>query len=118
MGTRSRQVWVIKPSDLGPSMPLSSDDLRLQPLGTLEEVQEALSTVLGEVTWLDPWAAIVDGDGWMAEISVRVGQPIQELTLQIHGRVREPEDAFDTVRILCAQTGWHAVDTEAWEIVA
>lgn len=114
--SESRELWLIKPSDLGYALPSSSAEMDLRPLGSPEEVKRALAK-LGEATWLDPWAAVVDGDGWMAEISLRVGSPIQELTLRIHGRGQPPEIAFDGVRAVCNENGWRAIDLEAWAVL-
>jgi hypothetical protein len=45
----SRELWLIKPSDLGYALPSSSAEMVLQPLGNPEEVKRAL-TRLGEAT--------------------------------------------------------------------
>jgi hypothetical protein len=67
---------------------------------------------------MDPWAGVADGDGWMVEISIHVGEPIEDLTLRIHGRVRGPEHALSTVQGLCSESAWRAIDLAAWEFVA
>jgi hypothetical protein len=110
-------VWIVKPSHRRATVPEDPDKLQLQPLGPLEEVKSILARHFHEITWTDPFAGIVDGDGWMAEISIHVGEPIEDLTLRIHGRRHGPEHALDTVRTLCSDSGWQAVDLEAWQFV-
>ena len=109
-------LWLIKPSEPITRLPDSSADLRLEPLGSLMQLKERLGT-LGPSTWLDPWAGIIDGDGWMAEVSVRIGTPLQEVSLLLHRRGKELEPALRAIVALCSRHQWCVVDLEAWTIV-
>src|SRR5258708_25656635 len=100
----TREVWIVRPSHRRATVPEDLDKLELQPLGPLDAVKSTLARHFRDITWMDPWAGVVDGDGWMAEISIHVGQPIQDLTLRIHGRTHGPERALDTVQRLCSES--------------
>lgn len=114
----TREVWIVRTPHLSSIVPADVAQLDLQPLGPMDEVKAAIAGAFPKITWLDPWSAIVDGEGWMAEVNMRVGQPTPEATIRIHGRKREPEGAFDAIRHLCSQNGWRAVELGEWEFVA
>lgn len=114
----SREVWLVKSLHRHEVVPDDVGTLELQPLGSLDEVRAAVGRVFPEITWLDPWTAVVDGDGWMAEVSIRVGRPTQELTIRIHGRLNAPESALGFIKSLCADNGWRGIDLDRWEFIA
>jgi hypothetical protein len=97
----------------GTDVPESLDALELLPLGSREEVHRAINNNLPEPLWPNPWVAITDGDGWMIEASLQVGDPVLQLMLRITGT----GNAMPVIAALCQATGWTAIDVAAWEFI-
>jgi hypothetical protein len=94
-------------------MPSTVNALEPQPLGSLESVSGILRSIFPDAVWQAPWMAVADGEGWVAEIVIRLGDPIREVGLQVSGR----GDTLEPVRAICAATGWQAIDVDAWAFV-
>jgi hypothetical protein len=94
-------------------MPETVDSLDLQPLRAAEHVRRALDEALGAGLWTDPWGAVFEGEGWMAEVSLSVADPIRQVMLRISGS----GDTWTGIKALCVKHGWRAVDIGEWAFV-
>lgn len=62
---------------------------------------------------MDPWAGIVEGPGWTAEVSMSVANPIRQVMFRASG----DGDTWTGLRKLCEKRGWRALDVGEWAFV-
>jgi hypothetical protein len=77
-----------------------------QRLGTLREVQAAISSVFQGTDWSDPIWGIFGSDLGSIEFNLGKDDPVQSVCL--HVRAQDP--IVNDILELCARNGWQALD--------
>ncbi|ANH67022.1 hypothetical protein [Mitsuaria sp. 7] len=81
-------------------------DERLSDLGSLKEVQGAVTAVFPETDWTDPHWGIFDSVLGSIEFNVGTDDPVQSLGLH----VRAGDAVVDGILLLCEQMDCQAID--------
>lgn len=82
------------------------DDAQLIALGTLREVQQAVSAVFPGTDWKDPHWGVHDSEWGSIEFSTGKNDPVQGVMLH----VRASETVVIGIRQLCERMGCQAID--------
>ena len=108
-----REILILRPSIAGSVVPETLDVLALRPLGSADDVRNAISVVFSDATWLDPWHGTLDGQGCIIEANMRVESPVLQCMLRISGHGDPSEQIVD----LCRRNYWRAIDIQSWVFI-
>lgn len=108
-----REVLVLRAGRRTEGVPADIEHLDLLPLGSRQEVRQAIDSSFQAPLWQDLWSAVIDGEGWMMEANLHVEEPVRKLMLRIHGA----GDPTSAIAGLCRTRSWDAIDVSAWEFI-
>jgi hypothetical protein len=99
---------------LRPGERMSDEDIPSQPLGTIEEVRQAIARSFPDVAWSDiPDHGHVLRDGLSFDFNVHLDNVTHSVTL----RVRGTGDPMPLLVQLCKREGWIATDLTTWKVL-
>ena len=103
----SWDVSLYKFSKQYPSLDDIPDDEVPLPLGSLSDVQSAVSRVFSGTDWSDPIWGIYDGKGGSIEFNVGRDDPVENLALHVRGT----DELIGGILALCEALHCQAIDS-------
>lgn len=89
------------------------EEADIEPLGSRQEVHNAILAVFPNADLSDPAWGVFDGDGYSIEFNMGSDNTVGGMMLHVRGG----DDAIPAIKALCDHTGWRAYDIGTGEFM-
>ena len=89
------------------------NDFVPEPLGSQAAVLTLLAEVFPDANFADPTGVTVDRPNYAIEFIVGSKEPVESLGFRPHG----DDTVIEALQLLCARTGWRAIDTSSGDFI-